>query len=255
MKISWFVIWVGFAGLTSCKSSVKQQSDSIYSRHLQRHIDLTIINTPMPDNKSEMNLLLSINSGFPESFRLKKIIDSLYRKKLIQPLTLVSFKGETTDYGIEESGGEKGNQYRKFNEFVSGELYPYCKKKSVIRKFKSVAVCGFSAGAYSAFDVAFNNDEKIQTVGMFHPVFGESNIDTASAVLQTIESLRKRPQINILLYPSEKDSLALRFKNILDTKHKSLSSELIVLSKNNNNSTEEIPAESFVSFLLRAFGK
>ena len=48
--------------LSSCKKKIKQQEDEIYSRHLQEHIKLTIITTPMPDDKGKMNLLL-VNDG------------------------------------------------------------------------------------------------------------------------------------------------------------------------------------------------
>ena len=48
--------------LSSCKKKIKQQEDEIYSRHLQEHIKLTIISTPMPDDKGKMNLLL-LNDG------------------------------------------------------------------------------------------------------------------------------------------------------------------------------------------------
>ena len=50
--------------LTGCKRSVKERSDEIYSRHLQRHVKLSIISTPMPSDKSEMNLLLLNDTEF-----------------------------------------------------------------------------------------------------------------------------------------------------------------------------------------------
>ena len=57
------LIPVFFAGLifSACKSRIKQQDDKLYSRHLQKKVSLTIITTPMPDNKEEMKL--------PERFR------------------------------------------------------------------------------------------------------------------------------------------------------------------------------------------
>ena len=46
----------------SCQHKIKENKDSVYSRHLQKHVDLEILSTPIPDNKSSYNLLL-LNDG------------------------------------------------------------------------------------------------------------------------------------------------------------------------------------------------
>ena len=74
----------------SCKSTVKEQKDKVYSRHLQRYVDLTILTTAMPDKKQEMNLLLFNDSKWLEKTRAKEIIDSLHKKNKIQPVLLVA---------------------------------------------------------------------------------------------------------------------------------------------------------------------
>ena len=48
--------------LTACGSKIKETKDSVYSRHLQKHIELTIISTPVPEEKNSFNLLL-LNDG------------------------------------------------------------------------------------------------------------------------------------------------------------------------------------------------
>ncbi len=75
--------------LTSCKSNIREQEDKIYSRHLQRHVKLTIINTPKPGDKSGMNLLLFNNGDELQKINAKHIIDSLYRNQQIEPLRLL----------------------------------------------------------------------------------------------------------------------------------------------------------------------
>ena len=62
---------------SNCKSKIKQQDDELYSRHLQRHVKLTIINTAMPDDKSQMNLLLLNDGQDINKFRVKEIVDSI----------------------------------------------------------------------------------------------------------------------------------------------------------------------------------
>ena len=73
---------------TACKHGVKQQEDQVYSRHLQRQVSLTIINTPIPDDKQTLNLLLLNDGQDMEKFRIKQIVDSLFKNKLIEPLLI-----------------------------------------------------------------------------------------------------------------------------------------------------------------------
>ncbi|MBC7887167.1 MAG: hypothetical protein H7Z13_04710 [Ferruginibacter sp.] len=60
-KLVYFVLLAGTITF-GCKSNIKQQDDKIYSRHLQRHVLLTIISTRVHGDKSSLNLLL-LNDG------------------------------------------------------------------------------------------------------------------------------------------------------------------------------------------------
>src|SRR5674476_742120 len=147
--------------LLGCHKKIKQQEDEIYSRHLQEHIKLTIISTPMPDNKSEMNMLLLNDGQDIEKLRVDQIVDSLYKKKLIEPLLIVAIHAgnRVQEYGV---GGfpdfqNRGSRADKYDEFISNELYDFAKKKVGVRKFKSIVLAGCSIGGLSAFDIAWNH--------------------------------------------------------------------------------------------------
>ncbi len=239
-----------FCFFAACKSTVKKQNDKVYSRHLQRYVDLTIIATKMPDKKEEMNLLLLINNDLISNDEAKNIIDSLYKNKKIQPILLVSFAGKEGDYGLEEMEVPQTKQYKKFNNFVVNELYPFIKKKTVIRKFNSVAVAGLGNGALSSFDIAWNNDEKISKAGMFETDFGTSEYKNDSLTLNTIEKLRKRPNLKLWLTANNSDSSVLQFKKSMDGK-KSITECTITASE---NATEQ-RRNSFASFLVWAFAR
>ncbi len=235
-----------------CKSSIKQQSDSVYSRHLQRHVPLTIITTPMPNKKEEMNLLLFNNNSLAESTRAKKIIDSLYKLKQIQPLMLVAFDGKQEDYGLEEDDSKLSKEYKQYNKFIDDELYPFVKKKAVIRKFNSVAVCGFMDASLSAFDVAFNDDNKFQLVGMFSPLFAYGDNDNAST-LQIIQSLKKRPTIKLYVEDSGLDSSAIKFQQIMASKQ-SITECKLIPQETGDVVLKKMPTiRNFAAFLLWAF--
>lgn len=237
------ILTISALALPACRSKIKQQEDSIYSRHLQRHIALTVITTPMPKNKEEMNLLLfSGSKNLAENMGIKKTLDSLWKKSLVQPLTIVCFDGNEADYGMQETGGAEANQYQKFNDFVTDELYPFTKKNVVIRKFNSVAICGFKRSALSAFDIAWNNDEKIQRAGLFAPSSAmKCNIDIEDPALQAIGSSRKRPRLDVWI---SDDTSALCTKDLVDA-----------LSAKQSITVQPSPSGSFADFLLWAFPK
>jgi enterochelin esterase-like enzyme len=75
----------------------------VYNWHLQWYVDHSSVTTAILDKKEEMNLLLFNDSKWPEKTRAKEILDSLYKKKKIQPLLLVAMSGQQSDYGLEES--------------------------------------------------------------------------------------------------------------------------------------------------------
>ncbi len=83
----------------------------------------------------------------------------------------VGFSGLKKEYGLQEIDGAEAKQYKKFNEFVVNELYPFIKKKATIRKFKTVSICGFGSSALSAFDIAWNRMKKLECKECFKQTF------------------------------------------------------------------------------------
>src|SRR6516225_9153703 len=128
-----------------CKK-VKEKDDDIYSRHLQRHVKLTVINTPIPDDKSTLNLLIMNDGQDMELFRVKNVLDSLYQKHLLSALVIVGVHSgdRVQEYGVAGNPDylQRGSRAEYYDAFIHDELYPYCKKMSGVRKFNSVAIAG-----------------------------------------------------------------------------------------------------------------
>ena len=118
---------------TSCKKKIKQQEDEVYSRHLQRQVKLTIITTPLPEDKSTLNLLLLNDGQDIDKFHIKDILDSLYNKKLIQPLVIVGITAgdRMHEYGVSGYPDfmNRGDKADKYAAFIDDELYPFAKRK------------------------------------------------------------------------------------------------------------------------------
>ncbi len=266
-----------------CKAKIKQQEDEVYSRHLQRQVKLSIISTPMPDDKSELNLLLLNDGQDLEKLHVKEITDSLYRKKLIKPLIIVGIiAGDVTkEYGVSEMPDYKkrGDKADKYAAFIHNELYAFVKKKAGVRKFKSVVIAGGALGGLSAFDIAWNHADKIDKVGVFTGYFHWSDKDVLAAdysfeknriIINKIRSSRKKPHLKYWFYTTEKGDkkIGLNKNGIVDVVEDT--KDLVELIKSKNvcmpedvvyiEEAEEAEYHSSWShqlpaFLLWAFGK
>lgn len=245
-----------------CKSKIKEQKDDIYSRHLQRHVELNIISTPIPDDKSEMNLLILNDGQDMDQLRIKRITDSLYRKKLIRPLLIVGVKAgdRMKEYGVAghpdvQGNGDKADHYA---DFISNELYAFCKKKTGVRKFRSVVMAGCSLGGLSAFDIAWNHADKIDKVGVFSGSFwwrdkeatdSSYNDDKNRIIITEIRSSRKKPQLQYWFYAGDKEEEGDRDKDgIIDVVDDT--QDLINLLK-----TKQVPGAAQATFIRSATSK
>jgi len=209
----------------SCKK-IKSKDDDIYSRHLQRHVKLTVINTRIPDDKSTLNLLILNQGQHMGDLRASEILDSLDRKHLISPLVIVGVHAGDSlqEYGVVEKPDylHRGSRAGFYDAFIEDELYPYAKKMSGVRKFNSVAIAGFSLGGLSAFDIAWNHSDKIQKVGVFSgsfwwrdkPLEDSTYSDEVNRIgYAKIKSSRKKPKLDYWFYTGGAEEITDRDKD------------------------------------------
>jgi enterochelin esterase-like enzyme len=221
-----FSLLVAAFSMASCSKKIKQREDKLYSRHLQAHIMLSIISTPVPDNKSDMNLLLLNDGQDMTQWKIKETIAQLYKEKQIGPLLVVAIHAHNreAEYGVAGFPDYKnrGAKADKYANFIIQELYPYIKKQTGLRSFKTIAIAGASLGGLSAMDIAWNNADKIDKVGVFSGSFWWRDKDAAATdyndsknriLLQQIKSSRKRPKLQCWLYAGAKEETADRDKD------------------------------------------
>lgn len=191
--------------LVACKNKKTQvQEDELYSRHLQRKVQLTVLNTPLPDQKEDLNLLVLNDGQDFNALRVKEITDSLYKAGLIRPLLVVAVKAgdRMQEYGVagKPDFQKRGSKADHYSEFINNELFSYIKKKSGVRKFHTAAIAGWSLGGLSAFDIAWNHDEKFDKAGIFSGSFwwrdkdvNDSSYDNTKnrIILEKVKNFRK----------------------------------------------------------------
>jgi enterochelin esterase-like enzyme len=265
-----------------CKSKIKQQDDELYSRHLQRQVKLTIINTPMPDDKTELNLLILNDGQDMGQFRVKEMIDSLYDKKLIKPLLIVGVHAgdRMQEYGVSEHPDflKRGDKADSYDAFINNELYPFAKKNATVRKFKSVVIAGCSQGGLSAFDIAWNRADKIDKVGVFSGSFWWRDKDDKAAdysdeknriMLNKIRSSKKKPALKYWFYTGNKEEPGDRDKDgiidvvddtrdlveLIKSKNVCLPEDIRLVEDANGKHDYESWSKQLPAFLIWAFGK
>lgn len=211
MRIIAFILAI--VSFTSCASKPSKQEDEIYSRRLQRKVQLTILNTKLPKDPAQWNLLLLNDGNEYQKLNLEKVLDSLYEAKKIGPLVVVAIHAgdRMQEFGISNKPDYlgRGSKADDYSEFIGLELLPFIKKKTGARKFQTVAIAGVSLGGLSAFDVAWNNDSKIDKAGIFSGSFWwrdkdvsdkEFNNDKNRIILSKIRSSRKSPDQQYWFY-------------------------------------------------------
>ena len=266
----------------SCGSKIKETHDQVYSRHLQKHIQLTILSTPVPGDKNSFNLLLLNDGQDIEKLHVKKILDSLYKKKMIQPLIVVAIDAlnREDEYGVagytdyQNNGASAG----KYDDFLDNELYPFIKKMSGVRKFKSIIIAGCSLGGISAFDFAWDHADKIDKVGVFSGSFWLRDKDATDPsysddkdrlIINKIRSSRKRPKLKYWFYAGGNEETADRDKDgiadviddtkdlidLIKTKNVSSSQDIIYTEVKEGKHDYDSWSAMFPQFLIWADGK
>lgn len=190
------LLWLAtlLAGLLSCKAKISERSDKLYSRHLQKNVELMVWNTPVPDNKSDFHLVLLNNAADFKDADVTDVLKNIHSRKEIKPLVLVAIKGEKKNFGIAGDGksAPKDREAEKYRDFILNELLAHVKKQSGVRKFQSVALAGYGKAGITALDIGWNHADKINSVGIFEPDYALAG-DTA-IIFNLIKSSRKRPK-------------------------------------------------------------
>ncbi|MBS1599097.1 MAG: esterase family protein [Bacteroidetes bacterium] len=220
-----FLLFLSTLMIVSCKHA-KQSDDELYSRHLQRKVKLTVIHTPIPNDKSQLNLLILNDGQDVDKLMLKEVLDSLYKTGSIKPLVVVAVHAgdRMQEYGVADKPDyeKRGSRAGYYDAFINDELYPYAKKSSGVRKFNTVAIAGFSMGGLSAFDIAWNHPDKIDKVGVFSGSFwwrdkaiedSTYSDDDNRIMYAKLKASRKRPKLEYWFYAGTGEETSDRDKD------------------------------------------
>lgn len=149
-----------------------QQLQSVF---LQRTVDLEVFYPPQLSSE-KINLLLLNDGQEASGLQIGQTLSSLYSTGEIEPLFVVAIKADINriqEYGIAGFPDFKGRGALagNYTAFIIHELIPFIEKLAERPVEGTHAIAGCSLGGLSAFDIAWNHDDKFDIAGVFSGSF------------------------------------------------------------------------------------
>ena len=197
------------------------------STYLKRAVELEIF---IPDNllgNERLNLLLFNDGQDAEQMQFTKTLTQLYAKGKIEAVAIVAIKASADrleEYGvagIPDYMG-RGAKAKAYTNFIIKELLPFIQGTVAVPINGSRAFAGFSLGGLSAFDIAWNNDNLFDAVGVFSGSFWwrkkdlkDGYTDDDRIAHQLIKNTAKKPDLRFWLMTGTEDEKADRNRNYI----------------------------------------
>ncbi len=153
-----------------------QTEHKLKSIHLKRDAEL-LIWTPGNLSGGETVNLLILNDGQEAlGLKLTETLNELYSTWTIDPVVVVAVKA--SDDRLQEYGvagipdfQNRGSKAGLYSSFIISELLPFLHTAVKVRINGKRVIAGFSMGGLSAFDIAWNNPQVFDAVGVLSGSF------------------------------------------------------------------------------------
>lgn len=219
-----------YLGWNEIERTVIEDKICIYSALLNRDVICDVL---MPDDKdiAQPAHLLLLNDGQEiEELQVKQTLQKLYDNSSIAPIVVVAIHaGEERlqEYGItgRPDFKNRGSKADLYSGFITTELLPAITELLPSYIFASTAFAGFSLGGLSALDVAWNNPELFNKVGIFSgslwwrsKEIGKGYTDADRIAHSMIKEAPTKPELKFWLQTGTNDETADRNNNgIIDS--------------------------------------
>ena len=144
----------------------------LFSDFLQRTVKIDYY---LPDEfpeAGELNILLVNDGQDLVTMQFDRIINQLHESRQIKPLLCVGIhcgEDRRNEYGMIVSPDYKGRGAKalQYQQFILEELLPVIYSRYKLTAVNEISFAGFSLGALSAMDLAWNNADLFKKVGVF----------------------------------------------------------------------------------------
>jgi len=214
-----------YRGWAEIEMTITEKNIIINSELLNREVTCTLL---MPDEQelTEPLSLLLLNDGQElDNLELRATLEQLYSTNRIKPLLVAAIhagEDRIQEYGIagKPDFKKRGAKADIYTEFIITELLPQIKAQTGISDFENTAYAGFSLGGLSAFDIAWNNADVFDKVGVFSGSFWwrgkdltKGYTDADRIMHSVIKSTTEKPDLKFWLQTGTKDETTDRNKN------------------------------------------
>lgn len=199
------------------------------SSHLERKVKVDIY---LPSETDMYKSTLLLNDGQDmEQLGLVKTFSLLLSKVDIHNIGIVAIhanEGRMQEYGVtgHPDFKKRGKKAEKHRDFVIKELTPFLQKEYGLMKEDHANVfAGFSMGGLSALDIAWNNPQLFNKIGVFSGSLwwrtmntGKPEDDNSRIMHRLIRESEKREDLKFWLQTGTRDEAKDRNKNgIIDS--------------------------------------
>ncbi len=162
-----------------------EKLSNIYTKLLERHVEVEILTPPNLDSSKQYPLLILNDGQDSISVKVKDTVERLVGEKAIPEIIVVGVVAadRMQEYGVgfRSDYYGRGKMAKAYSEYIISELVPYLTYKYPVSKSPaSRAMAGYSLGGLSAIDIVWNNPEVFGKVGIFSGSFWWRKRDTKS---------------------------------------------------------------------------
>jgi enterochelin esterase family protein len=219
-----------YTGWTETEMTITENNITINSELLKRGVKCDIFMPGEPDSAQPVNLLLLNDGQEAEAVQLKETLQKLAGSNRIKPLVVVAIHAgpeRLQEYGVagRPDFRKRGAKADLYASFIKTELLPAMEEFVPFKNYESVAFAGFSLGGLSALDIAWNNPDIFNKVGVFSGSLwwrskdlGKGYTDADRIAHAMIRETTVKPALQFWLQTGTKDETADRNKNgIIDS--------------------------------------
>lgn len=261
--------------------SVIKTTHQVKSVYLKREVEIDIY---CPDNlkgNERVNLLLLNDGQDLAQMNTEAILNELYEAGKIEPTVVVGIKASDErlqEYGVagKPDFKKRGAKAKLYTDFITKELLPYLQSELKFNINGKRAIAGFSLGGLTAFDIAWNNAQYFDAVGVFSGSFwwrkkdlNDGYTENDRILHEMIRETKGKPALKFWLMTGTEDETSDRNQNgIID----SIDDTIDVIKELNKKGYKksqdifyyemvggkhEVPAwaKAMPRFLIWAFGK
>lgn len=157
----------------------------IYTKILQRNVEVEILTPPELDKSRKYPLLLLNDGQDSDAVKVKATVEHLVAEKAIPEIIVVGITAgdRMQEYGVayRHDYHGRGKSAKAYSEYVTKELVPYLAYRYPVSAAPSERVfAGYSLGGLSAMDIAWNHPDQFGKVGVFSGSFWWRKRDASS---------------------------------------------------------------------------